>query len=166
MKNFVQPGKSIVVTASGVIDGGDVVISGGLIGIAQDTVANGQQVVVHLEGVYTLPKATPLVITQGDKLFWNGTAVTKTSSDTPLGYAFLSALSAATFVQVRLEPMQPSAANIPQTTVAPANVGTLTGVDGSGDNAASVVDTQAAIDELETKLNAVITALEAADILS
>lgn len=107
MKNYIQEGDAInyLVPADTTIAAGDVVVVGvSLVGVAVTGGTTGDTIVVNLEGVYTLTKDAPLVITQGDKVYWNTTnkEITKTDTDKYIGYAWASAVSAATSVEVKL----------------------------------------------------------------
>lgn len=165
MKNFIQTGEIFphtVTSGEATINPGDVVVEGNLIGIAQTggTYALSSIVTVKRSGVYKLAKAAPLVITKGDKIYWDATAkkVTKTASDRLLGVAWEGATENATTVEVLLEPGDEAsqvAAEVNYT--AGAN---LTAVPGSfADEAAvkSYLDTH--VPEVEDRLDAIDTAL-------
>jgi predicted RecA/RadA family phage recombinase len=107
VKNYEQKGEAInyLVPSATTIAAGDVVaIGSSLTGIAVTGGTTGDTIVVNLCGVYELTKDTPLVITQGDRLFWNASnkEITKTVTDRPIGVAFASAVSAGTTVLVLL----------------------------------------------------------------
>ncbi len=106
MKNYVQEGDSVNYTVPNAttIASGDVVAIGNLTGVAVTSGTAGDVIVVNLCGVYELPKDAPLVITQGDRLFWNASnkEITKTATDRPIGAAWASAASADTTVLVSL----------------------------------------------------------------
>lgn len=108
MKNAIQKGNVLnyPVPAATTITSGQPVFVGALAGIAAITSAiEGAIVPVNLEGVFVLPKTAPLVITQGDRLYWDTTPgeVTKTAlGNTFIGVAFESQLSADTEVLVQL----------------------------------------------------------------
>ncbi len=105
-QNHIQEGDVMPFTnASGsTITGGSVVSANGIIGVNMADVANGAVGQLAVEEVFSVPKAAPLVISQGDKLYWsvaNGT-MSKTTTDVYAGRAFADAASAATTVQVNL----------------------------------------------------------------
>jgi predicted RecA/RadA family phage recombinase len=111
MKNFKSPGKMLRVEAgpTGGVLAGALCIVGDFVGIAANTVAVGAAGhELSLLGVYKVPKAAPLVITQGDKVYAVATntkadAVDKTSSARVfVGWAWKSALSADTTVEILL----------------------------------------------------------------
>lgn len=114
MKNKVQDGNSVEWlnnTAAAVVSG-ELVVVNDVPGIADGDCAIGASVTLHTEGVFTVPKAAPLVIAQCKKLFYDAAnAVVTTDEDdgaSPLtafvfvGYAWSSALSAATTIEMNL----------------------------------------------------------------
>jgi predicted RecA/RadA family phage recombinase len=107
MKNFVQAGKTVTVTAPADVTSGDLVVVGSIVGVAAFTAASGADVEVDTEGVFTLPKVTTDVVSQGAKLYWDGTAkkltVTAGTGSKPLvGLARAAAGNGATTVDCRL----------------------------------------------------------------
>lgn len=106
MNNFIQHGNSIQFAAPvGGLIGGQLYKVGTFIVCIVATVLEGEQAVGHLTGVYTVPKATSLVINQGDQLYWDDTnkVVNKTSSgNTYAGKAWDGAASNDGFVNLRL----------------------------------------------------------------
>lgn len=95
MKNFIQPGEVMEVTAGANIASGDVVAVGEMVGVAAHDIANGATGEVSLCGVYLLAKAAG-VWTQGQKLFWDKVAkafvgVASADADVVAGYAFKAA---------------------------------------------------------------------------
>jgi predicted RecA/RadA family phage recombinase len=163
-QNFIQDGKVISVTLGGTVAAGAVVVVGSMVGIALVGGVNGDVISVMLEGVFELTKDAPLVISQGDEVFWNVTnsEVTKTATDTPLGIAVAGAAEAATKVIVKLHqiPALGKAANVVYT------AGTnLVGVDGTGSNAAPLAGTETRLDSLDTAVGAILTALKAAGLM-
>lgn len=106
MQNFRQRGEVLdyVVPAAGV-KSGDVVIVGGLIGIATCDGVQDEIVAVNLSGVYTLPKGSG-ALAQGVPVYWNATTkvVTATATDnTAIGNVMDPVVSATTEVNVRLK---------------------------------------------------------------
>jgi predicted RecA/RadA family phage recombinase len=106
MKNYVQPGGTLTVTAPAIVKSGGVVVLGSIIGIAATDGGLGDTIEVVTTGVFELAKATPLSIDAGDPVYWNdsSTKVTKTATDTPLGTATETAGTNAATVRVRLDP--------------------------------------------------------------
>ncbi len=158
MKNFVQPGETITWengTGSDVASG-DVVIIGAVAGIAMVDIADTESGSVALEGVYELAKDTPLVISQGDEVFWNteNSEVTKTATDKPLGVAFADAASNDATVNVKIYGQGnglPVAATV-------AAIATANGSD--------LATTQALANQLKTSVNAILTSLKAAGLMA
>lgn len=102
MKNFVEKGKTILVTAGADIASGDIVTVGATAGIAAGDYANGEVAVVNLEGVYTVAKdaSAPAI---GAKLYIAaGVATTTVGSNVFLGYAHSAALTGDATVNVLL----------------------------------------------------------------
>ena len=104
MKNYIQHGEVITITAGADITGGSMVVVGSLVGIAVRDIANGANGEVSLEGVYEVGKeADDIAI--GAKLYYKsstGTVTTTATSNTFAGYAFAAAGTAATTVQLKL----------------------------------------------------------------
>lgn len=104
MKNFVQSGNTIPVTApgGGVLSGAPV-RTGSFFGVACTDAAAGETVQILLTGVFDLPKKAGDVVTLGAALYWDGTAVTITSSGNVLiGAATAAAGGSAATVRIRL----------------------------------------------------------------
>lgn len=105
-KGHIREGKTLTYTnATGsTITSGSVVEFTGMIGVALGDIANGASGEVAVCEVWELPKEAPLVITQGDQVYWDATNnnVDKTNTNIPCGKAAASAASAATTVQVLL----------------------------------------------------------------
>ena len=105
-KNFIAPGDKLTVTAPYSVTSGQGVLVGSLFGVAQHDAANGAPVVIDRNGVWDLPKEAPLVISQGDRLFWDNTnrRLTKTATrNFQVSVATGAALSADTTVRSRIE---------------------------------------------------------------
>ncbi|SDP69665.1 DUF2190 family protein [Desulforhopalus singaporensis] len=104
--NHVQKGNVMTWTngTSADVAAGDVVEVGTLIGVALGDIADGAEGEVAIAEVWTLPKEAPLVISQGDQVYWDDTAgeIDKTDTNTAAGKAFADAASAATTVKVLL----------------------------------------------------------------
>lgn len=105
-KNYVQGGKTLDFhnDSDTAIASGQAVAVGGLVGVAHDDIPAGLWGVLHMVGVFMLPKSSA-AITQGQQL-WLGAdkAVTAVSDDNlPLvGRAWTSAAAADEAVAVRL----------------------------------------------------------------
>jgi len=81
MKNYIQPGETVTVTAPADVTSGTLVVVGSLVGVAAFDAASGADVEVDTEGVFSLPKVLTDVIGQGDKLYWDSSVskLTKTA---------------------------------------------------------------------------------------
>jgi predicted RecA/RadA family phage recombinase len=156
-QNFVACGEVVEYvnnTGSAIISESPVIM-GATVGVALVDIADGDSGNVMLEGVFELAKTTPLVITQGDEVFWNTTTkrITKTATDKPFGVAYESAASSATVVHVLLHG---SISATPQA----ALVAAITTANGS-----DAGTTQALANATKTTVNAIITALQNAGIM-
>ena len=90
MKNYVQPGNTITLTAPYAVTSGDGLLVGSIFGVAAGTAALGDPVETALEGVYDLKKVASQAWAVGDKIYWDNTAknTTKTlTSNTLIGVA-------------------------------------------------------------------------------
>ena len=107
MKNFVQPGNTITLTAPYAVASGDGLLVGAVFGIAAGTAASGEPVEAALVGVYDLKKTASQAWAVGDKVYWDNTAkeATKTTtSNTLIGAAVAAVAGGAgyTIGRVRL----------------------------------------------------------------
>lgn len=104
MLTYHKSGDVVTLTAPRTVASGDGMIVGSLFGVATHDAASGAQVEAYLKGVITLPKETPLVISQGDPVYWDNTnfKIDKTSSNPLVGVCETAAGSSATTVRVRL----------------------------------------------------------------
>lgn len=90
MKNFLQPGLSVTVTAAAAIASGDFVKVGALCGVAQGAAAIGEDVAIVRCGVFTLPKLSAQAWTVGQKIYWStadSECTTVVGSNTLIGVA-------------------------------------------------------------------------------
>jgi predicted RecA/RadA family phage recombinase len=90
MKNYVQPGNTITLTAPYAVTSGDGLLVGSIFGVAAGTAALGDPVETALEGVYDLKKVASQAWAVGDKIYWDNAAknTTKTlTSNTLIGVA-------------------------------------------------------------------------------
>lgn len=105
MKNFVQAGDNITVPAPAAVLSGDLVLIGSLFGIANAAAAEGADVVLATEGVFTLPKTSAQAWTVGAKVYWDATnavATTTASGNTQIGHAVAVAGNPSAIGTVRL----------------------------------------------------------------
>ncbi len=88
MKNFVQNGGALDLTAPYAVTSGQGALVGATFGVATTDVANGAVGAFDLEGVFTLTKATGASTggAQGARAYWNNTSknVTAASSGNTL----------------------------------------------------------------------------------
>jgi predicted RecA/RadA family phage recombinase len=106
MRNYVQPGVSITVTATAAASSGDGVKIGNLFGIASGNAAIGDKLVLTTEGVFDMPKPSTNTFDVGALAYWDDTAklVTSTASgNTRIGLAVTAAGNPSGSVNVRLD---------------------------------------------------------------
>jgi predicted RecA/RadA family phage recombinase len=105
MRNYVQRGDTLDITAPGAVASGDVVIKGVIVGISNVDAAEGETFALDVVGVFDLPKVAALAIGQGDAVYWDtaNKVVTKTAGgNTKLGVATIAAPNPSGSVSVRL----------------------------------------------------------------
>ena len=97
MKNFIQKGDSLSVTAPyDLVSGAGCQVGTALFGIAGYAAASGASVDLDTEGVFDIAKATG-AWTAGDRVYWDNTAklaTTVATSNLRIGLATQNALSA------------------------------------------------------------------------
>jgi predicted RecA/RadA family phage recombinase len=99
MKNYVQPGNVITLTAPYAVASGDGLLVGAIFGVAAGTAILGDPVETAVEGVYDLKKVASQAWAAGDKIYWDNTAkqTTKTlTSNTLIGVATEAVAGGAT----------------------------------------------------------------------
>lgn len=104
---YFQEGESIdyVNSGSAAINMGDVVVIGSHVGIAGDDIAVGDAGVLHVTGVFVMPKASSGAITLGADIKWDSSAsvaAAASTGDTVIGYAVADAAADDTGVLVKL----------------------------------------------------------------
>jgi len=106
MQNYVQPGKTLTVTAPYALSAGDGCLVGSLFGVACGDALISTSVEVSVEGVFGLAKTSALAIAVGDKVYWDDSlkVVNKTSTGIPVGIATKAAANPSSTVNVKLEP--------------------------------------------------------------
>ena len=105
MRNFVQPGDNLTVTAVAAASSGDGVKLGNLFGIASGDAAIGEPLVLVTTGVFELPKVSTDELAVGDAVYFRTSdeAVTSTATgNTKIGVAVLAAGNPSASVRVRL----------------------------------------------------------------
>lgn len=105
-QNHVAEGKIMRWTNGGAaaVSSGDVVVVNDLVCVALGDIAIGATGSLAVCEVFTLPKEAPLVINQGDNVYWDETNenIDKTDTNVPAGKCWKDAASADTTVQVLL----------------------------------------------------------------
>ena len=105
MKNFVQMGDTLTLTAPYAVASGAGALVGSIFGVATGTVASGGEGEFKTTGVFDLAKTSALAISVGDKVYWDNTnkEVNKTASgNTLVGVATTAAANPSATVNVRL----------------------------------------------------------------
>lgn len=105
MKNFVQPGDVLTVTAPADVASGDLVVVGSLFGVASASAKNGDAVEICAGGVYDMPKVSAQAWSQGAPLYWDPASKLVTSvagSLTKIGVAAVAAANPSAIGRVRL----------------------------------------------------------------
>ena len=112
--NYIQKGDNVTITAAAAIESGDGVLAGLLFGVASTDAAEGEQVAIATQGVYTLPKTEAQEWTVGAAIYWNGTSGEATTATTAgnvfIGVALAAAPNPSTTGIVRLNGTAPAAA--------------------------------------------------------
>jgi predicted RecA/RadA family phage recombinase len=110
MKNYLREGTTIptVAPSGGVVSGAPFLI-GAIVGVAAVDADEGADLEAHIEGVFTLPKASADVIGQGDTLYFDAAAGEFTTDDDTgnnpkVAVAFRAAGGGATSIDVKLTP--------------------------------------------------------------
>lgn len=109
--NFVGPGDVLEVFTAGALSSDDGYMLNDLFGVALHDAGAGETVSLAVTGRWTLPKEAPLVINQGDRLFWEpgNSRVDKTATGQRcIGIAAKGAASADTTVEVLLRGSTPT----------------------------------------------------------
>lgn len=173
MENFVQDGKVINVVASGAkVSGGVHVFTGVGCGVYAADIASGATGAVKVEGVFSFVKAAGggTAIAQGARVYWTGSAATGTAStNTLMGFCTKAATDDDVLVEVKLTMLADSdPLNLSQAAVVAAlgTTSNLVGVDGTGSNAAPLVGTEARLDAIEAKVDAILSSLKTAGLMA
>ena len=108
MKNYVQPGESITLTAAAAAASGEGVLVGSLFGIASGDAAIGDKLVLTTKGVFTMPKVSTDVMAVGAVVYWDDSAGLVTTEDDTgtnprVGLAVTAAGNPSGTVNVRLD---------------------------------------------------------------
>lgn len=70
MKNYIQPGDTITVTAPAAVTSGALVVVGSIVGVAAFNAASGADVEIQTEGVFDLPKVLTDDVAAGNLLYY------------------------------------------------------------------------------------------------
>ena len=81
MRNYVQPGENITITATAAATSGEGVLIGNLFGIAAGDAAIGEALDLVTVGVFTMPKVSTDALAVGDAVYWDDTAKLATADD-------------------------------------------------------------------------------------
>jgi predicted RecA/RadA family phage recombinase len=113
MKNFVQPGHAVTVTAPRNLASGELVIVGLLAGVAQHSALSGAPVEIVTNGVFDLAKTSAQAWTVGAAIYGipaTGVATTATTAGNVLiGTALAVAANPSAIGRVRLNGSAPAA---------------------------------------------------------
>lgn len=93
MKTYVQPGEKLDITATAAITAGAGILLGSIFGIAQNTAAIGDRLVILVQGVVDMAKAPSQAWTYGALIYWDDTnkrATTVSTSNKLIGVAVLA----------------------------------------------------------------------------
>lgn len=160
-KSFVMAGKILRVLAGAAILTGEVVVIGNMIGVAEAAAANGDWFSAAVKEVHSLTKKAALVIAQGEALYWDTVAkeITKTASADTVFAGMAAKAAAAEDAEVAVD------LNVDRRIMAEIDAlgaaAVLVGVDGAGNNAAPLVGTQSAIDDLYAKVDEILAEMKA-----
>ena len=105
MKNYVQKGENITVTAAAAASSGAIVKIGSMIGIAAADAAIGDDLDLATTGVFELPKVSTDVLAVGDTVYFksaDGNVTSTASGNTKMGVAVTAAGNPSGTVNVRL----------------------------------------------------------------
>ncbi len=106
MKNFVQQGDTLDLILTANVASGGVTIQGSIVGVAVKAGVIGETVAHKTTGVYDLPYGVAATVAAGDKMYWDGSKVTKTASgNTLIGHATEARASSAATARVKLVPV-------------------------------------------------------------
>lgn len=99
MKNFVQEGRTVTLTAPYARNAGEGALVGSIFGVAVNDVANGVDGEFLLEGTVDLAKTASQAWTQGALIYWDNTnkvATNVSTSNKLIGTALVAVGSGAT----------------------------------------------------------------------
>ena len=114
MKNYIQPGETVTITAAADTTSGAGVLAGLLFGVAVHDALEDEALEISTTGVVELPKTSAQAWTVGAAIYWNGTSGEATTATTAgnvfIGVAMTVAESGSATGIVRLNGVAPAAA--------------------------------------------------------
>ena len=167
LARFVQKGESIDYRPDTPVAAGDVVVQDNLVGIARLDIPAGTLGSLAVVGVFDIEKDSSAVVA-GNAVYWDADAkkaTTATTGNQYLGKAILDADASGETVRVLLNAVSDFVASIASASA----IADLT--DNSGGTASDVVPvsdagSRDAVASLAAKVNAILAALRAANIIS
>jgi predicted RecA/RadA family phage recombinase len=113
MRNYIQPGDNLDVSAPYAVDSGEGVLIGQLFGVANADAENGAAVVITTEGVFDIAKPSAVTFGVGEAVYFDITAKqARAANDTDsnsagdyeaqIGVAVAAAGAGASTVRVKL----------------------------------------------------------------
>ncbi|MBI1649870.1 DUF2190 family protein [Hyphomicrobium sulfonivorans] len=105
MKNFIQPGDVVTVTAPANVASGSGVLVGTLFGVAAFSALADAEVEIKTTGVFELPKTAAQAWDVGAAIYWDGAAgvaTTVATDNVPIGKALAAAANPSARGIVRL----------------------------------------------------------------
>lgn len=104
MRNFVQPGKVLTMTAAAVVKSGEFVKIGAIFGIATTDAEIGEDFELQTGEVHDLPKTSAQAWTVGAVIYAdsNGIMTTVATDNTKVGVAVMAAANPSGVGRVRL----------------------------------------------------------------
>ena len=105
LKNFIQEGRTITLTAPYAVTSGSGLLVGSIFGVASNDAASGTDVETSTIGVFSLSKTSAQAWTQGVLIYWDDTnkvCTTTSSTNKLIGTATLAAANPSSTGYVRL----------------------------------------------------------------
>ena len=104
MKNFVQPGGTLTVTAPANVVSGEIVVAGAVVGVAAYDALSGAPVEVSVEGVFSLAKEPADLLTHGMVAKLDASNLVAVAGTAKIGWVVTDAGAGTTVVNVKLCP--------------------------------------------------------------
>jgi predicted RecA/RadA family phage recombinase len=106
MKNYIQPGDNLTLTAPANVVGGQGVLVGEIFGVVASDAASGKPMDITTRGVFRLPKVSADVLSVGEAVYFDTVGADVGEQDTAhatkIGHAVEAAGNGATTVAVKL----------------------------------------------------------------